>query len=372
MVWADEFDRGLDELGAVRNEIARSVGDSLRVRAGRSFGDRPRGQPARAVNGDAYRLYVLAQRALAVRGQSVRASVENFRRATELDTLYADAFAGLSLALALTPYFRYIPSREVAGGVRTAAERALRLDPTLAAPHVALGLVHEHAYAWDSAGVEFQRAIQLRTSDDIEPLIQYGRYLLFRGRSAEGLNQFLEARRTEPASALVSTWVSYTYYLRGQLDSALVENARALQNDSTHNLALGFGALARLAAGDTAGALGLVNRMTLNTATRLYVLTVAGDTATALARLRELESEGPKRWMAATMRAFTMLGVGDTTEAMAALERATDANENWPSSQPVIDPIFDPIRNSSRFHRLLGRVNLPVSESMVARRPVSR
>jgi len=67
-----------------------------------------------------------------------------------------------------------------------------------------------------------------------------------------------------------------------------------------------------------------------------------------------------------------MLGVGDTTEAMAALERATDANEFWPSLQPMIDPIFDPIRNSARFHKLLGRVNLPVSESVVARRPVSR
>ena len=170
---------------------------------------------------------------------------------------------------------------------------------------------------------------------------------------------------------MVSSWVSYTYYLRGQLDSALVESARALQNDSTSILARGFGALARLRAGDTAGALGLVNRLAPNYGMRLYVIAVTGDTATALARLRELESEGPKRWMTAT-RAFTMLGVGDTTEAMAALERATDLNELWPSAEPMIDPIFDPIRNSARFHKLLGRVNLPVSESVVARRPVSR
>ncbi len=372
MVWADQFDRGLDELGTVRNEIARSVGDSLRVKAGRSFGDRPRGQPARAVNPDAYRLYLLAQRRLAVRGKDFRASVDNFRRATELDTLYADAFAGLSLALALTPYFQNIPSREVAGAVRSAAERALRLDPTLAPPHVALGLVHEHAYAWDSAAVEFQTAVQLRSSDDIEPLVQYGRYLLFRGRTVEALNQFLEARRTEPASAVVSSWLSYTYYLRGQLDSALVENARALQNDSTSTLAQIFGAFARLRAGDTVGALGLVNQLAPNSWPTLYVIGVTGDTATARAGLRERERESRNRWGTATTRAIVMLGVGDTTEAMAALERATDSNELWPSLQPMIDPIFDPIRNSDRFHKLLGRVNLPVSESVVARRPVSR
>ena len=67
-----------------------------------------------------------------------------------------------------------------------------------------------------------------------------------------------------------------------------------------------------------------------------------------------------------------MLGMGDTTEAMAALERATDANELRPSLEPIIDPMFDPIRNSARFHNLLRRVNLPVSESAVARRPGSR
>ena len=50
----------------------------------------------------------------------------------------------------------------------------------------------------------------------------------------------------------------------------------------------------------------------------------------------------------------------------------SEANELWPSLEPIIDPIFDPIRNSARFHKLLGRVNLPVSESVVARRPVSR
>jgi len=44
----------------------------------------------------------------------------------------------------------------------------------------------------------------------------------------------------------------------------------------------------------------------------------------------------------------------------------------WPSLTPVIEPTFDPIRNSARFQNLLRRVNLPVSESMVARRPLSR
>ena len=144
VMWADRFDRAPNELADVRDEIARSVGDSLRVKAGQPAAIRPRGQPARAANADAYRFYVLGQRALTLRGQSLRSSVDNFRRAIELDTLYAKAFSGLSLALALTPYFQNTSSHEVSAEVRSAAQRALRLDPTLAQPHVALGVLHQH------------------------------------------------------------------------------------------------------------------------------------------------------------------------------------------------------------------------------------
>jgi hypothetical protein len=67
-----------------------------------------------------------------------------------------------------------------------------------------------------------------------------------------------------------------------------------------------------------------------------------------------------------------MLAMGDTTAAMAALERATDANELWPAFPGVLDPIYDPIRSSARFHALLRRVNLPLSDAIVGRRPVPR
>ena len=186
------------------------------------------------------------------------------------------------------------------------------------------------------------------------------------------MNQFLAARRTEPASALVSSWVSYAYYLQGEVDSALVESARAFQSDATNLTTLEFGALVRLRAGDSAGARDFVDRLPRFDPYVLYVLGATGDTAAARGRLRELERERPTRWLAETRHALGMLGVGDTTEALAALERATVANEIWPSFHAIVDPIFDPIRSSARFHALLRRVSLPVSESAVNRRPGSR
>ena len=357
VLWAEQFDRSLDELGTVREEIARSVGDSLRKRSGAAASGAPT-RPARAIAPEPYRLYVLGQRALNLRGQSIQASADMFRRATELDTLYAEAYAGLSLALALTPHFKPIPPRDVEAAATAAAHRALLLDSTLALAHVALGIVHAHAYRWDSAGMELRTGVRFRSPSDVEPLVQYGRYLLFREQPAEALRQLLIARRTEPASALVRSWVSYAYSIQGHMDSAIVESKRAFQSDSTNLTTLTLGAQVLLRAGDTAGARDYVKRVVGYPRDAFYILTATGDSAIARTRIDEMERQGSAPWVIEQMRAYTLLGLRDTIGAITAFERGTDANDVWPSRLPISDPMFDPVRSHPRFQRLLKRVGL--------------
>ncbi len=358
MLWAHQFERSLGELGAVRAEIARSVGDSLRRKSGFAMSAN-RKRPGRAVGPEPYRLYVLAQTALNRRGQSIQASADMFRHATELDTLYAEAYSGLSLALALAPHFQPVSSTQVAADAISAARRALRLDPSLAQPHVALGIVRAHAYQWDSAAFEFQTAIALRNAGDVEPLVQYGRFLLFRGQIDEGLRQFLIARNTEPASALVRSWVSYAYYLGGQMDSALVESQRAFQSDSTNMTTLVLGSLVLLKAGDVSRVRDYLRRLNRYHHIAFYLLSATGDTAMSRMRLSELDQQQHSApWLLEVSRAFSFLGAGDTAQAISAFERATDAHDIWPSQEAIDDPIFAPIRSSLRFQRLVKRVGL--------------
>ena len=356
VLWAERFDGSVDQLGTIREEIARTVGDSLRRRSGAALPVPVRS--TRVIAPEPYRLYVLAQRALNVRGQSLQTSADMFRRATEMDTLYAEAYAGLSLALALTPHFKPIVPSDVAPEAVAAAHRALRLDSTLALPHVALGIVHAHAYRWDSSGVELRTAVRLRSPSDVEPLVQYGRYLLFQSQPAEALRQFLAARSTEPASALVRSWVSYAYLLQGQMDSAIVESRRAFQSDSANLTTLSLGMLVRFRSGDVAGARNYLARIAGPQPEAYYVLAAIGDTAAARARLDGLRRQGSAPWLIERLRAYSLLGSRDTLAAIVAFEQATDANDVWPSRVPISDPMFDPVRSNPRFQRLLNRVGL--------------
>jgi hypothetical protein len=90
----------------------------------------------------------------------------------------------------------------------------------------------------------------------------------------------------------------------------------------------------------------------------LYALAVAGDTAAARDGLRALSISDPKP-LDETARAFAYLGLGDTTAALDALERATDAKAPWPFVVSTSGMMFESVRRSDRFRALLTRVGLP-------------
>ncbi len=359
ILWIQEFQRDVRDLSVVRSAIARAVADTLRSQLEPAIASRPLTGPApRDVDPEAYRFYVLGTRALAQRSVSFQASIDNFLLATDIDSTYAAAWAGLSLAHALSPYFKLTNALTEDSIVRSTATRALRLDSTLSAAHVALGLQHQHEYQWDSAGAEFSTAVRLRSPGDVEPLIQYGRHLLLQGRPQEAMRLLRMARQTEPASALVSTWIAYAYYLDGRPDSALAEGRRAYQSDTTNLATLSLVGLMRQTLGLSADARRLADKLPPMNFTHVFVLAAQGDSTRALAAIRKGESRLPRPGLIATARAFAMLGALDTAAAIRSFEQATDAHEIWPSLQSTIDPVFAPLWPSPRFRALLKRVGL--------------
>ena len=370
-IWVQQFALNLNQQVASVTTITDSLLATLRLQFPRLIGAAPRvAATSPTANPESYRLYLRGQERLSRRGLSVKESAELFQRAIEEDSLFARAYSGLSMSLVLFPHFQGVPASEVNGRVVSAARRALQLDPTLAQPHIALGMAHQFANRWDSAEVQYRTAVD-KDSRDVEARVQYGRHLLFRLRNAEAMTHLRAARAEDPASALVLSWMSAGYYLAGQLDSALAENQRAFENDSLNFTTLTWRTRILLAAGRVEEARTVNRRLVFRGLTGNsvgYVLAQSGDQDEARRLLAQLDAKSPQPWMAHMERFTTFVGLGDTARALDALEAATRNGEIWSNITPVNDEMFDAVRASPRFVALLRAVGLPESAATIRRR----
>jgi TolB-like protein len=172
-LWSETYDRELEDIFAVQDDIAQSVVKELRSAL---LGEKRDASASAAVkaevqaaakghgkNAEAYRLYLQGRFLVARRTQAAIATgIEYFRQAVGLDPEYALAWAALAYALAIEAAAGLTKYAEGFGHAREAAERALALEPDLAEGHVALALVH-NAYDWDWSGADasMRRAVEL-------------------------------------------------------------------------------------------------------------------------------------------------------------------------------------------------------------------
>jgi TolB-like protein len=160
-LWSETFDRTLDDVFAIQDEISAAVVSALKIKL---LGGVPKSVE---VNPEAYALYL---RGLYFRERRTQIDWENsalaYQQALEIDPDYAAAWAGLSMVLGSQAGQGYIDLREGYLQARSAAQKALALDPNLADAHAAMGLIQlNYEWDWDSTEVSFQRALDLAPGD---------------------------------------------------------------------------------------------------------------------------------------------------------------------------------------------------------------
>src|SRR5713226_3335846 len=118
-------------------------------------------------NSEAYQLYVKGRFYLEQRTRdSFYKAIDQFNQAIAKDPAYAQAYTGLADAYVLLLDRNAITNQEASTKVRSAAQRAMELDSTLAQPHAELAVMKEMA-DWDWAGAEavYHKAIELNPND---------------------------------------------------------------------------------------------------------------------------------------------------------------------------------------------------------------
>jgi Flp pilus assembly protein TadD len=173
----------------------------------------------------------------------------------------------------------------------------------------------------------------------------------------------LRAKSLDRYSAVIAAWVATTLRLSGKLDAAVIEATRAIELDSVNPPTQAHAAQAFLAVGRKADARAAADRIPRElplawAGIMADVHGMSGDPAPAVRLIRDIERMRPRPWGAESSLAWALLGIGDSTRALAALERALDAREMWPSFFSMLEPMYDPVRHSARFATLVRRVGL--------------
>lgn len=284
---------GRDVVIGVLQALGNPISESERAAIGRSF-------PSSA---EAYEEFLEANRLLAIRTPaSVQSALIRYRRAAQLDTMFASAFARQSYAYSLLMDWGWKPTKSfpadpLAEGL-VLVDRATELDSTSADAWLARAylLVLKDQRRMTGAIESFQRAITLDPYN-AEAYHQYGQSLTALGRYSEALAAYRRVLDIEPDRAMTLVPMAAIRQRQGNLaeglrmlDSAISASPRVPYARATRSmLRAQFGDL-KGALADAEFALSLDSTYQIPALSALAkALWLSGDTAQALARLHEAE-----------------------------------------------------------------------------------
>lgn len=191
-IWSQVYDRNLDDVFAIQDDIARQIAAALQVKL------LPQVMPARGTaNVEAYEHFLRGRSLFNRLGrQNILKSIDMFERATRLDPEFSHAWAALALSHAYTVMFFGGGDEEMAAA-DSASRKAIALDPNCADGHTARIMVAAARSADDEADAAFRKAIELDPAN-FEAYYQYGRYQFKRGDRQQALAMFDRARAIDP------------------------------------------------------------------------------------------------------------------------------------------------------------------------------
>ena len=221
-MWSRQYDRDLNDIFAIQDEIAHCIVDCLELTLGLKHAAPLIGRPTDDL--EAYELYLRGREAVQQRTPpSMRRALDFFKEAIALDGAYARAHLGVAEAYIGLGVYQAIPPREARAHAEAAIARAVGLKPDLAA-------------------VPFLRA-QLKL------------YLREDWRSAAG--DLAESLRLDPDDALANVYMAYLHGLLGNRSERTRWSERAVARDPLSPFVRGIAGMSHYVTGDHVEALRL-------------------------------------------------------------------------------------------------------------------
>jgi len=271
-IWSEKFDRELNDVFIIQDEIAKAIVDQLQVTLN--------GKPAmpkerlQTQNVEAYQLYLKGMAFFYKRGTHMFEGIRCFENALKIDPDYALALAGMADSYTMLCLHSYMPPEEAWPKASSAANRALELGPELAEVHSAIAIIALlFERNWANGEKEFLTALSLnprylqarcwyalfylqivrrdheealkhaRLAVEYDPLSSYAQGILGVGASNALLHEVGIAaakRSVEYDQESFGAWyyLGYCYHCAGNIASAIQAYKQAVNISGRHNWAL--------------------------------------------------------------------------------------------------------------------------------------
>jgi non-specific serine/threonine protein kinase len=194
-VWAERYDRQMEDVFAIQDEIAQSIAEALQL----ALSDKEKRaiDKAPTANVQAYDYYLRGRQYFHQhRRKSLNFAKQMFAKAIAIDPYYARAYAGVADCCSYL-YEWWEPTEANYKEADAASHRALELDPESAEAHASRALALSINKRYDEAEKEFEAAIR-RNPKLFEPYYFYGRSLFSQGKLAQAAQMFEQASRVNP------------------------------------------------------------------------------------------------------------------------------------------------------------------------------
>jgi serine/threonine-protein kinase len=365
LLWGEQYDRKTSELLATQREIAREIVDALKLKV--SGQERGLAKHYTESN-EAYQLYLKGRFYYNKRTyEGMQKSLEYYQQAIEKDPNFALAYSGLADTYDLlgTPDAGgAMPPNEALPKGKKAALKAIELDETLAEPHVSLAHVkYYYDRDWPGAEREFKRAIELNPNYP-QAYHWYGIYLVWAGRTNEGLAEIRRAQELDPLSLPINMTLGWLLCDAKRTDEGIEQLRKTLEMDPAFIITHHRLALCYERKGDYDAAIAESQRVfdlgarSLGIADLGQTYAMAGKRNEAQKELTELQELSKQRYVSPSQFAAIYAALGDRDQAFAWLDKSIDGHD-LVTARLKVDARLDNLRSDPRFAELVKRVGLP-------------
>jgi TolB-like protein/DNA-binding winged helix-turn-helix (wHTH) protein/tetratricopeptide (TPR) repeat protein len=365
VLWAQTYQREVADLLEVQQDVAQQVSHSILQRLVSS----PQVSAARSIDAHAHDSYLMGlyYQQNKRTGLDLLKSLEYFQTAIREDPNYAEAYAALAHSYMIAAGWEMMKPSEAYPKAKTAAERAVQLDPNLASAHMALAAAEQEYYwKWATAETEFRRAIELDPNASM-PHKGYAEFLMDAGRNGEAIVEVERAVSLDPYALGVRLLSALVYLFAGKYERATQACNAIIQVDPKFAPAYYVLGSVYEVQGQYANATAqfqLAERLSDGSPKMLAALAEAyalsGHRQDAERVLSTIEETAKSKYVSPFSLATVYAGLGDKRRALDFLEKAVTEHSSdlmYLGHSPC--PCFKGLRDDPRFLKIIKEVGFP-------------